>query len=169
MYWYDFGRQDVYVGNGGRFRRHDDCKKISLEEKEKIAKFFSERLLKIYFDEDRSYDNSDDERVSDSYSSSSSYVYREVDVEQDLYGLVMRDGEITGVVFYVKDNSSDVYAKVFNFNGQPKNYMRLGYSASHSSSYTTVGRVQLVKKGENGAPESAKSATFIQHEMYPNI
>ena len=40
MYWYDFGRQDVYVGNGGRFRRHDDCKKISLEEKEKIAKFF---------------------------------------------------------------------------------------------------------------------------------
>ena len=27
----------------------------------------------------------------------------------------------------------------------------------------------FVKKGENGAPESAKEARFIQHEMYPEI
>lgn len=168
MYWYDFGRNDVYVGSGGRFD-YNDCEKVSQAKKEEIAKFFSEHLLKIFFSSQRSYDNSDDERASDSYSSSSSYVYRSVNVERDLYGVVMRDGKITGVVFYVKNNSRDVYAKVFNFDGNPKNYMMLGYSASHSSSYTTVERVMLVKKGENGAPEEAKEADFIQHEMYPSI
>jgi len=168
MNWYDFGRCEVYAGNGGNFRRKD-CITISQEEKQKIADFFSTRLLKIYFADTRSYDNSDDERASDSYSRSNSYVYREVDVEQDLYGLVMKDGEIKGVVFYVKSGSYDVYAKVFNFDGKPETYMMLGYSASHSSSYTTVVRVMLVNKGENGAPESAKKARFIQHSLYPEI
>ena len=168
MYWYDFHRNDIYIGTGGRFRR-EDCKRISAEEKEKIAAFFADRLIKIFTDDSRSYDSSDDERVTDSYHSSSSYVYREVDVENDLYGLVMANGEVTGVVFYVNTNSRDTYTEVFNFNGQPKNTMRLGYSASHSSSYTTVGRVMLVKKGENGAPLSAKKASFIQSEMYPSL
>ena len=168
MSWYDFGRNDVYVGNGGKFDFRD-CKKISAEEKEKVKKFFSEHLLQIFTSDVSSYDNSDDDRVDDSYFSSSYYEYREVDVDQDLYGVVMHDGEITGIVFYVKNNSRDVYAHVFNFNGQPKTSMTLGYSASHSSSYTTVTRVKLVKKGENGAPQSAKKARFIQHEMYPEI
>ena len=43
MYWYDFGRSDVYVGNGGDFKRNH-CKVASPEEKEKIAKLFSEHL-----------------------------------------------------------------------------------------------------------------------------
>ena len=80
MYWYDFGRNDVYVGSGGRFKK-SDCKAISAAEKEKIIKFFDEHLLKIYTSEYSSYDNSDDERVTDSYRSHSSYVYRELDVE----------------------------------------------------------------------------------------
>ena len=168
MYWYDFGRQDVYVGTGGKFRR-EDCRAVSLAEKERITEFFSKHLLKIFYSDESSYDNSDDDRVTDSYHSSSSYAYREVDCKQDLYGVVMRDGEITGVVFYVKDNSRNVYANVFNFDGKPKNSMTLGYSASHSSSYTTVGRVMLVKRGEDGAPESAHKAKFIQHTMYPDI
>lgn len=168
MYWYDFGRNDVYVGSGGRFRR-SDCKAVSMEEKKKIQSFFSEHLLKIYFDEERSYDNSDDERVTDSYHSSSSYAYRELNTERDMYGVAMRDGEIVGIVFYVKNNSRDVYANVFNFSGKPRTSMTLGYSASHSSSYTTVSRVELVKKGEGGAPESAHEVKIIQHEMYPDI
>lgn len=168
MYWYDFDRYEVYAGTSGDFR-HSNCITISKEEKQKITDFFSTRLLKIFFEDKRSYDNSDDERVIDSYSCSNSFVFREVDVENDLYGLVMRNGEITGVVFYVKDNSRDVYAKVFNFNGEPKTFMMLGYSASHSSSYTTVVRVMLVNKGENGAPETAKKANFIQHRLYPSI
>ena len=168
MYWYDFGRNDVYIGNGGKFKKHD-CKKISAEEKEKIASLFSQHLLKIYYSDSSSYDNSDDERASDSYYSHSSYVYREVNIEQDLYGVAMRDGEITGVVFYVKNSRGDAYATIFNFDGKPKASITMGYSASHSSSYTTVVRVELVKKGENGAPESAQNASFIQHEMYPSI
>ena len=168
MYWYDFGRNDVYIGNGGKFKK-SHCKAISAEEKEKVTSFFADHLLKIYYSDSSSYDNSDDERASDSYYSHSSYVYREVNIEQDLYGVAMRDGEITGVVFYVKNSRGDAYATIFNFNGQPKASITMGYSASHSSSYTTVVRVELVKKGENGAPESANKASFIQHEMYPNI
>ena len=169
MYWYDFGRNDVYVGNGGKFR-WSDCKTISAEEKERVVQFFSEHLLKVYYTDERSYDSSDDERASDSYSSHSSYVYREMDTEQEMFGVVMHGGEIVGVAFFKNPKSgSDVYVHVFNFSGTPKNYMTLGYSASHSSSYTTVVRVELVKKGEGGAPESASKLSMIQHEMYPSI
>ena len=168
MYWYDFNRLDVYVGDGGKFRRNNDLAIVSLEEKQKIDEYFSTRLLKIFFEDQRSYDNSDDERVTDSYSYSSNYVYREVNVERDLYGVVMRDGEVKGVVFYIKDGKN-VYTKVFNFDGQPQTTMMLGYSASHSSSYTTVVRVMIVNKCENGAPTKAKEARFIQSKMFPEI
>ncbi len=68
MNWYDFGRNDVYVGTGGRFKKKD-CKAISAEEKARIKELFSKHLLKISFGEERTYDNSDDERVTDSHSS----------------------------------------------------------------------------------------------------
>ena len=169
MYWYDFGRNDVYVGSGGRFKK-SDCKAISAAEKEKIIKFFDEHLLKIYTSEYSSYDNSDDERVTDSYRSHSSYVYRELDVEQDLYAVAMRDGEIKGIVYYVTQKGErETYATVFNFDGKPRTSVTMGYSASHSSNYTTVGGVECVKKGENGAPESASKGRFLQHELYPSI
>lgn len=169
MYWYDFGRLDVYVGKGGEYD-DDDTKTISLEEKEKIAKLFDEHLLKIYYTDESSYDNSDDDRVGDdSYHSSSSYVYRSVNLEQDLYGVVMHDGEIVGIAFYVNENRYDTFVNVFYFSNQPKNAMTLGYSASHSSSYTTVFKVELVKKGENDVPQDAKELSFIQSRMYPEI
>ena len=168
MYWYDFGRNDVYVSTGGSFKR-EHCEAVSSAEKERIKSFFAQHLLKIYYTDSFGYDNSDDDRAGDSYYSNSSYVYRKVNTEQDLYGVVMHEGEITGVVFYVKNDRGDAWATVFNFNGKPRASITMGYSASHSSSYTTVIRVELVKKGENGAPESAKEATFIQHERYPNI
>ncbi len=169
MYWYDFGRWEVYVGNGGKFKHSRDCDRITESQWQKIQKLFAENLLKIYYSDERSYDNSDDERVTDSYYSSASYVYREVDLEQNLFGLAMRDGEVVGVAFYVKNNSRDVYTTVFNFSGEPRTSVTLGYSASHSSSYTTIRGVELVKRGENGAPESANSARFIQHTMYPEL
>lgn len=169
MYWYDFGRRDVYVGSGGKFNRRKDCRVATDEEVAKIESFFSEHLLKIYYSDSGSYDNSDDDRVSDSYYSSCSYVYRELDLKQDMYGVVIYNGEIAGIVFYVKNNSRDVYANVFCFSGQPRSSMTLGYSASHSSSYTTVIRVEAVKRGENGVPETANQVKIIQHEMYPEI
>ena len=169
MYWYDFGREDVYVGHGGKFMRKYDCKTVSTGEKEKIKATFATHLLKIYYTDQCSYDNSDDDRASDSYYSSASYVYRTVNLEQDLYGLALRDGEVAGVVFYIKNDRGDAYAAVFHFNGCPKNSVTMGYSASHSSSYTTICRVELVKRGENGVPEDAQNARFIQHERYPEL
>lgn len=169
MYWYDFRREDVYVGFGGKFKHNKDCKTVSTEEKERIKALFATHLLKIYYTDQYGYDNSDDERASDSYHSWASYVYRTVDLEQDLYGLVVREGEVKGVVFYVKNDRNDAYATVFHFDGKPKNSVTMGYSASHSSSYTTICRVELVKRGENGAPEDAPSARFIQHERYPQL
>ena len=169
MNWYDFRRDQVYVGNGGRFKRDKDLASISWAEIEKIKTLFAEHLLKIYEEDESSYDNSDDERVIDSHRSSSRYIYREVDVDQDLYGLVVRDGEVKGVVFYVKEDAYETRAVVFNFDGNPKQWMRLGYSASHSSSYTTVGRVKLVKRGEDDAPQSARKVSFIQSRNNPSL
>ena len=170
MYWYDFGRSDVYVGNGGKLNLRKDCKTVSAEEFAKIKKLFDENLLKIYYNDSFGYDNSDDDRAGEAYSSHDSYVYRYVDLAHDLYGVVVHDGEVVGIAFFVKNDRRDVYAKVFYFSGKPRNSMTLGYSASHSSSYTTVTHVELVKKGENGAPESAnKEARFIQHERYPEL
>jgi len=168
MNWYDFGRNDVYIGCGGRFKR-SHCETISRAEKDKVAEYFRDKLIKIYFEDGRSYDNSDDERAKDSFRRTSSYVYRTVDVGQDLYGLVWNNGEIIGVVFYVTNTRGDADANVFYFSGHPQTSMTLGYSASHSSSYTTVCGVELVKKGEDGAPEDAKQARFIQSKMYPEI
>ena len=169
MYWYDFGRNDVYVGNGGKFKK-SDCKRVSEEEKEKIASFFADHVLKIFYDDEWGYDSSDDDRAGEASYSNSSYVYRKVNTEQDLYGVIYKDGEIKGVAFYVKDNSRNVTVAVFNFNGVPKTTMRLGYSASHSSSFTYVKRVMCVKKGENGVPTNVDNeANFIQAEMYPSI
>lgn len=169
MYWYSFGRDEVYVGNGGKFKRNKDCKDASYEQQARIKALFADHLLKIYYTDQYGYDNSDDDRASDSYYSSASYVYRTVNLEQDLYGIAMRDGEVTGVVFYVKDDRGDAYATVFNFDGKPRSYVTMGYSASHSSSYTTICRVELVKRGESGAPEDAQSARFIQHKRYPEL
>ena len=166
----DFGKYDIYVGSGGKFDigKGKDVKTISPEEKEKIASLFSEYLLKIHYTEEDRYDGGDDDRAGDYYSCSDTYVYREVDVEWGVEGMVMHDGEITGVVFYVKDGDT-VYAEVFYFSNQPKNTMKLGYSASHSSSYITVFKVELVKKGENGAPERAQSISFKKSIRDTNI
>ena len=163
MAWNDFGYNDIYVGTGGKFtdRKSKDIKTISDTEREKIAKLFSEHLLKVHYKESDGYDSSDDDRAGEYYGAYATSVYRSVDVERDVKGLVMHNGEITGVVFYVKDGN-DVWANVFYFNNEPKNTMKTGYSASHSYNYITVFKVELVKKGENGAPMDADSISFIR-------
>ena len=47
--------------------------------------------------------------------------------------------------------------------------MTLGYSASHSSNYVTVTKVELVKKGENGAPLEGAYINFEPSEMSTSI
>lgn len=167
---YKIGPLDIYVGVGGKFnvRNSKERKMITPEEKKKIADFFSEHLVKIHYTDQSSYDSGDDDRAGDYYSSSAAYVYREVDVERDVKGLVMHDGEIVGVVFYVKDGN-DVYAEVFYFSDEPKNTMTLGYSASHSSNYITVFKIELVRRGEGGAPERADTLSSQKSIGSPDI
>ena len=158
MAWDKFGINDIYVGTGGKFKCDSkDIKCITAEEKEKITKLFSEHLLKIHYKETDSYDSSDDDRAGDYYGAYATYTYRSVDVDHGVEGLVMHNGEIVGVVFYVHYGNDEVWAYVFYFSNEPRNAMKTGYSTSHSSSYTTVFRVELVKKGENGVPMDAPS------------
>jgi len=170
MYWYDFGRNDVYIGTGGKVNLRKDFKTVSKEEFAKIDKLFGEHVVKIYYNDSFGYDSSDDDRAGESYSSHDSYVYRYVNLDRDLYGVVVHNGEVVGISFFVNNDRGDARAEVFYFSGKPRNSMTLGYSASHSSSYTTVTHVELVKKGENGAPEEAnKELNFIQHMRYPEL
>ena len=165
-----FGEFDVYIGKGGQFNfdKKRELRQVSPEELEKITKLFSEHLLKVYYTDSSSYSSCDDDRAGDFDCSGSTYVYKELDLRYDLKGLVMHDGEIVGIVFYVKDGD-DIEAKVFYFSNQPKNTMTLGYSASHSSNYITVFKVELVKKGENGAPEHASSISFQKSRTSTSI
>ena len=116
----------------------------------------------------RSYDDSDDERVTPSSSYSVNRKYREINPKENAESLLMVDGKIIGVVFVVKDGN-DEYTRAFSFDGTIAQSMRLGYSASHSSCFEYVDRVSLVKRGENGAPTEAKEARFNQSEMYPSL
>lgn len=126
-------------------------------------------LLKIEGTETSSYDNSDDDRASCSSSSSKFVTYRRIDPYKDSEALLWSDGgKICGIVFRIKSGSKTTpYA--FLFESKESSSLRLGYSASHSSSYTYIERVTLVKKGENGAPNEARSLSFERSETDPDI
>ena len=57
----------------------------------------------------------------------------------------------------------------FFFDGSVAQRTTLGYSASHSSRHTSVDRITLVRRGEDGAPAKGASIRFKQHEMYPSF
>ena len=80
----------------------------------------------------------------------------------------MVDGKIIGVVFTVT-NGNDKYFKAFSFDGKVAQSMRLGWSASHSSSFVYVDKVSLINKEDKEAPEEARDADFVQSEMYPSL
>ena len=158
------GKLDVYTGTGGRFYDAEikKFKTLTPEEKEKVDRLFEEHLLKIYYNDSYGYDSSDDDRADDYISSSATYVYKEVNLDQDYNGLVMHNGEIVGVVFFLNQGRDDISCEVFYFSGKPRNSMTTGYSASHTSNYITVLRVQLVKKGEGSAPMRALPMSFTR-------
>ena len=109
-------------------------------------------LLYVEGTETSSYDDSDDDRAGSYWSQSSFGHYYEIGLRENSKHLLRIDGKIRGVVFY-----------------SIKNSMSLGYTASHSSDYTVVEKVSLVKRGEGNAPESAKVIDFSQSKMYPEI
>lgn len=161
---------DIYVSEGlfnelGRLKVRYGSLKLSEEEYAEIEKKLSGYVLRIDYTNTRSYDNSDDDRVEDSYSSSDSYVFRSINFKEDSKSLLMLDGEIKGVV-YVVDNK-DYYP--FLFDGSYKSTVTLGYSASHSSQYTYINKVSLVKKGTKGVSKEEREAKFKQSGMFPSL
>ena len=133
-----------------------------------VVEEFKDKLLYIEGEDTHSYDNSDDERASCHSSKTPFGRYYEIDFESDSQHLIRINGKIVGVIFHVKDGYNVDYYP-FLFDGSIKRMIRLGYSASHSSSYTYVEKVSLLKRGEKGAPESARMINFKQSKMYPSF
>ncbi len=144
---------------------------ISKEELDAISERFKDFLLKVQGTEESSYDNSDDERVTDSYSEYKFTSYFELDPMNNCEHLLRVDGEIKGVCFTItpKLSSSGIRRRAFFFDDSISECFSLGYSASHSSSYTHVDSVVLVKRGLDGAPNEGRNIRFEQHELYPSF
>ena len=127
-------------------------------------------LLRIEYEDEYSYDNSDDERCEDSHSRYDSVCYRELDAAKNTKALLRVDGEIKGVVFRVRSTpSSEPELHPFLFDGSYSCSMTLGYSASHSSNFLTVCKVTLVKRGTDGAPETGGYINFEPGKLSTSI
>ena len=162
----------VYVRTGiyenGYFRVTKKLVPMDQEEFEKTCKELEPYLISLDEVSTSSYDDSDDERVTPSSSHSVKRLYRELNPRENSEHLLMIEGKIVGVVFVVT-SGNDKYTRAFSFDGKIAQSMRLGYYASHSSRFEYVDRVSLVKRGENGAPETAREAKFCQNEMFPSL
>ncbi|MBQ8374122.1 MAG: hypothetical protein IJX98_00930 [Clostridia bacterium] len=162
----------VYVRRGiyenGSFRVVNKLALIEEEYFEEVCKELEPYLLSFEEISVSSYDDSDDERVTPTSRRTVRCKYREINPRKNSESLLMVDGKIIGVVFVVT-KGNDQYTRAFSFDGSIAQSMRLGYSASHSSSFEYVDRVSLVKRGEKGVPETAREAKFLQAEMYPSL
>ena len=162
----------IYVRKGiyenGNFRVLNKLVPLDEERFEKVCKQLEPYLLSLEEVSISSYDDSDDERVTPTRRETVRRKYREINPRENAEHLLMVDDKIVGVVFVVK-NGNDKYTRAFSFDGKIAQTMRLGYSASHSSNFTYVDRVSLVKKGVNGAPTIAREANFFQNEMFPSL
>ena len=162
----------VYVRKGiyenGNFRVLRNLAPIDEEQFEEECKKLESYLLSLEEISISNYDDSDDERVTPSSRHTVRRTYREINPRKNAEYLLMVDDKIVGVVFVVT-KGNDQYTRAFSFDGSIAQSMRLGYSASHSLYYEYVDRVSLVKRGEDGAPETAREARFNQSEMYPSL
>ncbi len=126
---------------------------------EPVAKELEGYLLKIEGSDSYSYDNSDDDRAG-SYSSTTPFTtYKEINALENSKALIFVNKELKGVMFSVKSGSKYYYYRYY-LDGSIKSTIRIGYSASHSSSFIYIEKVTLVKKGENGAPTEASAVKF---------
>lgn len=160
-------RKGIY--ENGNFIVTKKLHPIDAVEFEETCKYLADYLLSLESTYTSSYDNSDDERVEDSSRISYRCIYREINPMKNSESMLMVDNKIVGVVFVVNKGKSNEYTRAFSFDGKIAQSMRLGYSASHSSSYTYVDRVSLVKRGTKGVPETEREANFFQSEMFPSL
>ena len=141
---------------------------ISAEKFEALIADLKDCLLYIQGEETRSYDNSDDDRVESSSRSWSFGHYFEIEPWKNSKHLLRIDVKLRGVVFHIS-SGRDVSYYAFLFDNSIKRTLSMGYSASHSSEYTYVEQVSLVKRGQNGAPETGSYLRYEQNEMYPSF
>ena len=161
---------EVYLNEKGYIRVKKSFVSLPAEKIEEEAKRLEGYLLKFDLTETSSYDNSDDDRVEDSSDSYDRTVYGTIDLYEDSEAYVLADGKIKGIVLRVKQSrGNDIDTHVFFFDGSVAQTASMGYSASHSSRYTYVNKVTLVRKNKNGAPDEGRSIRFEQHEMYPSF
>ncbi|MBO5313236.1 MAG: leucine-rich repeat domain-containing protein [Clostridia bacterium] len=161
---------DGYFDTDGRLVINKELGYISDKELEEISKEFDGCLLKIDYENESSYDNSDDERCEDSHSCSGGSAYRDLNPTKNTKALLRISGKIRGVVFRVHPNSNGEPTPYgFLFDGSVSQHMTLGYSASHSSNHLTVYRVSVVKAGEDGAPSTGGYLNFNPGELSTSI
>jgi len=142
---------------------------ISEKELKVVAQELKDYLLYVEGINMSSYDNSDDERASCHSSKYPFGHHYELNVIENSQYLLRIDGKIVGVVFRVNTDYYKYELEGFLFDNSVKNYVSMGYSASHSSSYTDIEKVSLVRRGVNGAPSEGRRINFIQHKMSPSI
>ncbi len=143
--------------------------KITLEKLNAYAEQLKDYLLKIDYTKTSSYDNSDDDRASCSESKWSGVKYCEINPLSNSEHLIVQNDTVIGVVFFIRNNNGNTYTRVFLFDGSIQQTICMGYSASHSSSWTYIDQVRLVKRGENDTPLEGNSINFRQSEMYPSL
>ncbi len=161
---------DGKIDENNRIVLEEELGYISKNQLQNALKKLDGHLLKISYEAEHSYDNSDDERVEDSSSSYSSYTYKELEPLKNTKALLRINNEIVGVVFRARPNSNkEPTLYPFLFDNSIKRSMTLGYSASHSSNYITVTKVELVKKGENGVPTEGAYINFSPSQMSTSI
>ena len=161
-------RKGIYEKDGFRVVR--DLHPVPVDIFEEFCEFMEDYFISLDSANTSSYDDSDDERVGgETRRISYSQKIRKIDPREQSESLLMVDNKIVGVVFVVNKGKSDEYTRAFSFDGKIAQTMRLGYYASHSSSFTYVDRVSLVKKGSKEAPKEARQARFYQSEMYPDL
>ena len=134
---------------------------ISSSKLKEVAEYMSNYLLRVECI--ASYVHEDEYTLDtiDKYEESK-IVYCTIDVFKDREHLIRINDEIKGVVFCVRDSSSqhklDEYA--FLFDESVQSSFTTGHTGDHSSSYFTIDRVTLVRKGINGVPDQGEKIRF---------
>ncbi len=151
--------------------KYAECKEIqvSKEQLERYEEQLKDYLLAVYCSNTASYDNSDDDRASCSERSWGTVRHYEIEPKENSKYLIVDGDKVIGVKFVIKDGSYDKYTYKFLFDESIQSTFRMGYSASHSSSWTYINRVLLTKRGENGAPNKGGIVRFEQTRMYPSF
>jgi hypothetical protein len=105
-------------GADGRFVIAQKPITIGEAEMERVKAALDGHLLKFQGTKTSSYDNSDDDRVEDSYHSYQFTSYGSVSAEEDSKHLLWVDGKLVGVVFSVTPTRGrDVGYHAFFFDG----------------------------------------------------